>query len=130
MEFDEMTAMQAALFVFFLLQVKHFIADFVLQTNEMVVEKGIYGAKHGIAHSLIQSAGTFLAFAWMHPVLGIITAFVDFMAHYHIDWAKININKKYNYTPQDKQFWLWLGLDQLAHQLTYIVLVGWVFFAF
>jgi hypothetical protein len=25
---------------------------------------------------------------------------------------------------------VWLGLDQLAHQLTYILLVGGVFFAF
>ena len=127
---DEMSAIQAALFVFFILQVKHFIADFVLQTDRMVYEKGIYAARYGIYHSLIQALGTFLAFAWMHPALGVVTAFVDFIAHYHIDWAKININKKYNYTPADHKFWFWLGLDQLAHQLTYIVLVGWVFFAF
>lgn len=126
----EMTEIQAVLIVFFVLQVKHFIADFVLQTDRMVHEKGIYGARYGIYHSLVQSAGTFLAFAWMHPALGIITAFFDFLAHYHIDWAKININKKYNYTPADHKFWFWLGLDQLAHQLTYIILVGWVFFAF
>ena len=126
----EMTETQAVLVVLLLLQVKHFIADFVLQTNQMVVEKGIYGARHGIYHSLIQSAGTFLAFAWIHPALGVATAFMDFLAHYHIDWAKININKKYNYTPQDSKFWFWLGLDQLAHQITYLFLVGWVFFAF
>jgi len=126
----EMTEIQAVLLIFFILQLKHFIADFILQTDRMVVEKGIYGARYGIYHSLIQSAGTFLAFAWMHPALGIITAFADFLAHYHIDWAKININKKYNYTPADHKFWFWLGLDQLAHQLTYILLVGWVFFAF
>jgi len=127
---DFLSELQAFLFVFFILQVKHFVGDFVLQTNQMVAEKGIYGARYGIYHSLIQSAGTFLAFAWIHPVIGLITAFLDFLAHYHIDWAKININKKYNYTPADRKFWFWLGLDQLAHQLTYIVLVGWVFFAF
>lgn len=127
---DAMTELQTVLLIFFILQLKHFIADFVLQTNKMVEEKGMYGAKHGIYHSLIQSAGTFIAFACLHPILGIITAFVDFMAHYHIDWAKININKKYHYTPQDSKFWFWLGLDQLAHQLTYIFLVGWIFFAF
>lgn len=127
---DEIAEIQVILIVFFLLQVKHFVADFVLQTDRMVHEKGIYGARYGIYHSLVQSAGTFLAFAWIHPLLGIVTAFLDFMAHYHIDWAKININKKYRYTPQDHKFWFWLGLDQLAHQLTYIFLVGWVFFAF
>jgi hypothetical protein len=127
---DFLSELQAILFVFFILQVKHFVADFVFQTDRMVQEKGVYGARHGIYHSLVQSAGTFLAFAWIHPALGIITAFVDFLAHYHIDWAKININKKYNYTPADRKFWFWLGLDQLAHQITYIFLVGWVFFAF
>jgi hypothetical protein len=127
---DAITELQAALLVFFILQVKHFIADFVLQTDQMVREKGIYGAQQGIYHSLIQSAGTFLAFCWIHPALGVATAFLDFLAHYHIDWAKININKKYSYTPADHKFWFWLGLDQLAHQLTYIFLVGWVFFAF
>ncbi len=130
MEFDEMTAMQAALFVFAILQIKHFVADFVLQTERMVAEKGTYGAKYGILHSLVQSAGTFLAFAWMHPVLGVITAFVDFLAHYHIDWLKMNINRWRKLTIQDYEFWVWLGADQLAHQLTYIALVGWIFFAF
>lgn len=127
---EDISILQGALITLFLLQAKHFLADFVWQTNQMVQEKGIYGARHGIYHSLIQAAGTFLAFAWMHPVLGFITALVDFLAHYHIDWAKININKRYHYTPADKKFWFWLGLDQLAHQLTYLILVGWVFFAF
>jgi hypothetical protein len=125
-----MTEIQVLLMIFVILQIKHFVADFVLQTDRMVQEKGTYGARWGIYHSLIQSAGTFLAFAWLHPLLGIITAAVDFVLHYHIDWAKININKRYNYTPKDREFWLWLGVDQLAHQLTYILLVGWVFFAF
>jgi hypothetical protein len=127
---DFLSELQVVLFVFFILQIKHFIADFMFQTDRMVAEKGIYGARYGIYHSLIQSAGTFLAFCWIHPAIGVITAFLDFLAHYHIDWAKININKKYNYTPADRKFWFWLGLDQLAHQLTYIILVGWVFFAF
>ena len=125
-----MDDIQAILAVFFLLQVKHFLADFVWQTDQMVTEKGTYGAKHGIYHSLIQSAGTFVAFAWIHPLLGILTAFLDFLAHYHIDWAKMNINRKWHYTPAQKEFWLWLGVDQLAHQRTYVFLVGWVFFAF
>ena len=127
---EDISILQGALITLFLLQVKHFLGDFVWQTNQMVIEKGVYGARHGIYHSLIQSAGTFLAFAWMHPVLGLATALVDFLAHYHIDWAKININKKYHYTPQDKKFWFWLGLDQMLHSLTYVILVFWAFIYF
>jgi len=126
----DLSPLEIALIVFVILQIKHFLTDFVWQTDRMVAEKGIYGAQYGIYHSLIQSAGTFLAFAWLHPILGIAAALVDFVAHYHIDWAKININRRFKYTPADRQFWFWLGLDQLAHQITYILLVGWIFLAF
>jgi hypothetical protein len=47
---------------------------------------------------------------------------LDFVLHYHIDWSKININKRWNYTIEDPKFWAWLGADQLAHQLTYILI--------
>ena len=125
-----MTEIQIVIFSMFLLQIKHFVADFVLQTDQMVLEKGTYGARYGVYHSTIQGFGTFLAFAWIHPFLGVITGLFDFLVHYHVDWAKMNINRKYGYTPKDHKFWLWLGLDQLAHQLTYVLIVGWVFFAF
>lgn len=125
-----MTEIQMIVVVMFLLQLKHFVADFMLQTDQMVMEKGTYGARFGIYHSAIQAFGTFLALAWIHPFLGVITAVFDFLVHYHVDWAKMNINRKYGYTPADHKFWFWLGLDQLAHQLTYVIIVGWVFFAF
>ena len=126
----ERTEVQAVVLVMLLLQIKHFVADFVLQTDRMVMEKGTYFARYGIYHSLIQAAGTFLALAWIHPALGLVTAIFDFVVHYNVDWAKMNINRHFGYTPKDHKFWLWLGIDQLAHQLTYVAIVGWVFFAF
>lgn len=125
-----LTDLQAVLLVFLLLQLKHFVADFVFQTNRMVIEKGIYGSRYGVYHSLIQGAGTFLAFAWIHPLLGVTTGLADFVLHYHIDWLKVNLNNRYNLTVNDSEFWMLLGADQLAHQLTYIAIIGWVFFAF
>lgn len=120
------------LFLFLiLLQIKHWYVDFVNQTNEEVVSKGIYGDRAGINHSAKQGIGTFLAVLFVagFPYIawaGILGG-IDFVLHYHIDWAKININKKYHYTVQDKQFWMWLGLDQLAHQVTYLAL-AWMMF--
>lgn len=109
-----------------LLFVKHFIVDFHLQTETMVKEKGIYGARGGIEHSFQQGVGAFIVLiffvSWPWAV---IFALIDSLVHYHVDWAKININKKNNYTVMDKQFWFWLGLDQLAHSLTY-VWICWV----
>jgi hypothetical protein len=119
--------LEAALLIFCILQVKHFLADFVLQTPRMIHEKGIYGASHGIYHSLWHSTGTLLAFVWLHPIIGLVTAFFDFLLHYHIDWSKTKINAHAKLTLQDRAFWIWFGADQLAHQLTYILLIWWIF---
>jgi len=105
-----------------LLTIKHFVADFMLQTDTMVREKGHYGQKGGITHSGIHGLGTLTVFAaFGFGIVAIICAVIDFVVHYHIDWAKMNISK--NLTVTDKRYWFYLGLDQLLHQLTYIALV-------
>lgn len=111
-----------------LLFVKHFVADFYLQTNEHVYGKGLYGNSKGIEHSLHHLIGTFgcLLF-FINWEFALVLATVDGVIHYHIDWAKININKHHNLTPADQKFWFWLGVDQLLHSLTYIW-IGWVIF--
>lgn len=114
--------------ILILLQIKHWYIDFVNQTTEEVQCKGTYLDWRGIKHSLKHGLGTWFVFCiFIDPVSAFILGFIDFMAHYHIDWAKMNINKKYNYTIEMPQFWAWLGADQLAHQITYIGLV-WLLF--
>ena len=109
-----------------LLFIKHFVVDFYLQTNDHVVNKGIYGAWKGIEHSLQHGVATLIILAFFAPLhLALILAVADFVIHYHVDWSKININKSQNLTPADNKFWFWLGLDQLAHSLTY-VWIGWM----
>jgi len=114
------------LILFILLALKHFLADFVFQTNRMVMEKGTYGAKWGIYHSLVHAVLTGLIFyaVFTDFVSVILLAFIDGVVHYHIDWAKMNINKNRNLTPADNAFWFWLGIDQLMHYLTYIGLIA------
>jgi hypothetical protein len=119
--FDSIFVVLAMLFV------KHWYIDFVNQSAEEIVGKGIYGNVHGIMHSLKHGIGTGLVI-WLfisEPLMAIMLGVIDFALHYHIDWAKININKRWNYTAQDPQFWAWLGADQLAHSLTYLGLV-WI----
>ena len=41
----------------------------------------------------------------------------DFVLHYHIDYCKMHYGNRDIKTPA---FWAQLGLDQMAHQLTYI----------
>ena len=44
---------------------------------------------------------------------------LDFIAHYHIDWCKMNYGNRDITTPA---FWNHLGLDQMAHQVTYLLI--------
>lgn len=94
----------------------------------MVMEKGTYGAKGGIQHSAVHAVFTAMVFFTVltdfYAVL--LISFIDFVAHYHIDWAKMNINKHRKLTPADDAFWFWLGIDQLMHYLTYIGLIALV----
>lgn len=106
----------------FLLFVKHYIVDFVLQTDEMIEGKGIYGNRYGILHSAQHGIGTFLAaFAMItQPLYWFILPVIDFIVHYHVDYIK----RKYGCRDiSKKEFWNHLGLDQLAHYVTYLFLV-------
>lgn len=104
-----------------LLFVKHFLADFVWQTDQMVVEKGQYGKWGGIQHSGLQGALTYVILMhFLNIQACAMLAIFDAVIHYHVDWSKMNITK--NYTIKDKQFWFWLGLDQLLHALTYLAI--------
>jgi hypothetical protein len=104
-----------------LLQVKHWYIDFVNQSNMEVASKGIYGDFHGIMHSVKHGIGTMLCVLTVvsptYLFFAIICGLFDFVIHYHIDWAKMNYGNRDITTPA---FWNHLGLDQMAHQLTYI----------
>jgi hypothetical protein len=108
-----------------LLFVKHFIIDFPLQKPYQWQNKGTYGHPGGLLHSGLHAGGTLfvLAFFISFP-LAVLLGFLDGIIHYHVDWAKMNLNKKLGYGPTThEEFWTLLGLDQLAHALTYIGIV-------
>jgi hypothetical protein len=114
-----------ALILLILLQIKHWYIDFVDQDMVEVKHKGIYGHWLGIRHSLKQGIGTAACVAIVvgpaYWAASIFTGVVDALFHYHIDWAKMNWG---NRDMQNPSFWAHLGLDQMAHQLTYIGLVA------
>jgi hypothetical protein len=122
-----MTEVQLALLVLALLFIKHWFADFVVQFDYMVQEKGMYGANGGVHHMLIHMILTYII-VWLlfDPTLAILVATVDGLVHYHIDWLKMNISRWRGLTIKDWECWMWLGADQLAHALTYLVLVLWL----
>lgn len=122
-----MTEVQIVLLLLTALFVKHWFADFVVQFDYMVLEKGTYGADGGIHHSLIHALLTWgIVGYWCGTYAGVMLATVDFVTHYHIDWLKMNISRWRKLTIRDWEFWMWLGADQLAHSLTYIAMVLWL----
>jgi len=108
-----------------LLFIKHWYVDFVDQTAEEVKWKGTYFDWRGVKHSVKHGVATAIIMSFFVYAIEdmIILGLIDFVIHYHIDWAKMNINKKFGYTIEMPQFWAWLGADQLAHSLTYFWLV-------
>lgn len=124
-----MTFLEAAIVLLLLLQIKHWYIDFVNQTMDEVHSKGIYGDRLGLWHSAKHGIGTALCIALLagfdidNLSFCLLIGFLDFAIHYHVDWAKINLNKKYNYTVETPQFWIWLGADQMVHQLTYLLIL-------
>lgn len=108
-----------------LLQAKHWYVDFVDQSLIEIKHKGTYGHWRGIMHSLKHSIGTMLCvgcvlgpFYWP---LSVMLGVLDGVVHYHVDWIKMNCAAR-GY--EDSGFWAHFGLDQMAHQLTYLFLAA------
>lgn len=115
--------LEAFVFLLLILQAKHWYIDFVDQTEEEVRGKGIYGNVQGIMHSLKHGLATVMCVLALtgseYFVFAFVIGFLDFVTHYHIDWVKMNYGNRDITTPA---FWNHLGLDQMAHQVVYILL--------
>lgn len=119
--------MTTELIILLLLFTKHFIIDFPLQKPYQYLNKGTYGHPGGLLHSGLHGAATWLCLVWFAPFLSIVLGVVDFIVHYHIDWAKMNLNAKMGWGANThEQFWWLLGFDQYLHALTYIGIVALV----
>jgi hypothetical protein len=113
----------------FWLFTKHFIVDFPMQAHPyMYTNKGTYGHPGGILHAGLHALATF----WVvlsccdSVTLAMLSMVVDGVAHYHIDWAKMNVGAHYGLLPNNSEwFWILLGFDQYLHALTYFFL-AWV----
>ena len=117
--------MNTVLVVLLLLTIKHFVVDFLLQNKFQWSNKGKYGHPGGLLHAGLHGIGTALclySFDWTDILF---LAGFDAVIHYHIDWAKTNINERMGWGPTThEQFWWILGADQLLHSLTYLAIIG------
>ncbi len=113
-----------------LLIIKHFIVDFLLQWEYQWRNKGTFGHPGGILHAGLHSIATLLMFFIPHQLealsiwvmLGLVIG--EGIAHYFIDWAKMNINQYFGWKAESHPaFWYLLGFDQFAHYMTYVLML-------
>jgi len=112
-----------------LLQIKHCYADFVLQTYMQTVKKGVWLDPVGISHTLDHvycSLVALLVFSLFVPLSAfgiLLVSVIEGVIHYLVDYTKVKYGSKDNTKPI---FWTQFGLDQLAHQATYLAMVAYL----
>ena len=109
-----------------LFELKHFICDFVLQTAYQYRNKGTYGHPGGLLHAGLHMAGSLPAILVLNTATGLAAAILlaEFFVHYHLDWSKEQINKRYALDFANSVYWSVFGADQLMHQLTYAIILA------
>jgi hypothetical protein len=121
--------MMAILILLFLLQVKHCYADFYLQTYMQTVKKGVWLDPVGISHTtdhMYCTLAILVLFYFFAPIGVFSIIFITIaegIIHYLVDFSKVKYGCKDNTKPM---FWTHFGLDQLAHQLTYLWMVWYL----
>lgn len=116
-----------ALVLLFLLQFKHLFADFYMQTPRMLRDRGVYRHMGRVQHAGLHGVGSLVALVLVGVPLGLalLIAFVEWVVHFHIDWAKGRWSDHTGHGPEEAGYWRAFGVDQALHQWTYLVIV-WV----
>ena len=112
-----------------LFQIKHWYADFKIQTYMQTVKKGVWLDPVGLSHTVDHIWTTLvclLLFSVFHPIAVVtilLVAVLEGVYHYMIDFIKVKHGCKDNTKPL---FWNQFGLDQLAHQTSYLVIAWYI----
>ena len=117
------------LLLILLLQIKHWYADFKIQTYMQTVKKGVWLDPVGLSHTADHIWCSFVAllvfnlFIPLPAISVILVVLVEGITHYIIDFVKVKYGIKDNTKPL---FWNQFGLDQLAHQSCYLLMVWYL----
>lgn len=111
-----------------LLFFKHFLCDYLLQSQAMLRDKHDLRASGPYLHSglhALSSGLILLAFApWW---LALAIAVAEFVLHVLLDWGKAQWVRRQTLTETHPRYWHLFGLDQLFHTLTYVAMAALVF---
>lgn len=112
-----------------LFQVKHLFADYFLQTQAMLSARAIYLHAGRAQHAALHAVGSVLVMAPLGVSWGLVCllALAELVIHFHIDFAKGWWSDRTGFETTDAGYWRAFGVDQLAHQLTYVAMLWCVF---
>ena len=107
------------------LAVKHYLADFIMQTNWMARGKEQAAGWEWplLCHALCHGGLTLLIALAVAPALWWLAP-ADLLVHFAIDRGKATLSRRLAYTPSQPRFWALFGLDQLLHTLTNLAILG------
>lgn len=121
------------IFLFVLFFVKHFLADYPLQTEYMLRKSGhLYPwITPLLAHCLVHAVLTYIVLTFVValgmftiPLTGLLAlVLLEFIAHFFIDAWKARLCR---YSMNKPAFWISLGADQMFHYLTYALIIAMV----
>ena len=125
----EQNIFEQAILIFQLLvifQIKHFLADFPLQTEYML---GKFNAKdwelplftHAAVHALMTFGIVMYFLGNVEIAAGMMM--LDLVTHFTIDRIKASPYMFGKYKPDEKIFWLALGADQFLHHITHYIII-------
>ena len=114
----------AVLVLILLLQIKHLIADFFLQTPAMLKDRQVYWHMGRAAHAGVHAVGSIIVFLLVGTPMSVLVTLVvlEFIVHFHIDWGKAKFTEDRKLTPTDAAYWYANGVDQALHHFTYLAM--------
>lgn len=106
-------------------QVKHFVADYLLQPSWILRSKGDVRKIGGYVHAMLHAGGSLpvLAIGGADLASALLLASAEFAVHYAIDHAKAGISIGNAAEPSTAAYWALHGADQLLHHLTYTAMI-------
>jgi len=103
------------------LQVKHFVADYLLQSGWILRGKGDIRMPGGYVHAGLHAIGSVPVY-FVGGLGGLAAAGLtvsEFIIHYVIDYGKVVYSQTHQNSTNSRAFWALHGADQLLHHLTY-----------
>lgn len=106
-------------------EIKHYVADYLLQPGWILAGKGDLRKPGGYAHAGIHAVFSLLVMLVCGAPLWLTVAAcaAEFVVHYGLDYAKMHYSKGVHAADDAPRYWALHGVDQLAHQLTYAAMI-------